>query len=129
MSTSQSLSSEAYIDSDEDSDAEDTSSSYLRDTTVPHLRSCQVIPPIPVNITDEECRLAQAFSQKLKRFGVTVSISKRRKGYRAKVTELPACMVEREANMVKKARQTVAADLAEVMCKRAKHVPDSLYSD
>lgn len=109
------LTQDAYVNSNSDSDSEDTSSSYLQDTTVPYLRSCRVIPPIPINITDEECRLAQAFSQKLKRFGVTVSISKRRKDYRAEVTELPACMVEREANMVKKARQTVAADLAEAL--------------
>lgn len=80
------------------------------------LRSSLVIPPIPINTTEEERRLAQAYSEKLDRLGVSVVFKKKndRREQRSEVTRLPACLVEREANMLKKAKQPIATDLAEV---------------
>lgn len=90
------------------SDAESSSESCLR--------SSLVIPPIPINTTEEERRLAQAYSEKLDRLGVSVVFKKKndRREQISEVTRLPACLVEREANMLKKAKQPIATDLAEV---------------
>lgn len=79
-----------------------------------YLRSSSVIPPIPIGITREEKRLARAFSGKLARLGVEVIFKRKGKDQQAQVRRVPACLVEREANMVRKAKQPIATDLAEV---------------
>ena len=74
------------------------------------IRSSEVTPALRIGLSLSELRLLEAYSPKMKRIGIKYTLSEDS----AMVTHLPACVVEKEANELKRGRQTIATSTAEV---------------
>ncbi|XP_041468883.1 uncharacterized protein LOC121418804 [Lytechinus variegatus] len=83
------------------------------------IRTSDVTPALPISLSSSELRLLEAYPQKMKRIGIAYQLSEDS----ALVTRLPACVVEKEANELKRGRQTIATSVAETLIKE---VLDSL---
>eukprot|EP00057_Strongylocentrotus_purpuratus_P030030 XP_780519.3 PREDICTED: DNA mismatch repair protein Mlh3 [Strongylocentrotus purpuratus] len=77
------------------------------------IRTSEVTPALRIGLSPSELRLLEAYSPKMKRIGIEYTLS----GDSAMVTHLPACFVEKEANELKRGRQTIATSMAETLIK------------
>lgn len=79
------------------------------------LLKSNITPPVTVNLSVSELRLMKGFQHKFARLGIDYDLTEDQACVR--VNRLPACVAEREANELKRGRQTVANGIAETLIK------------
>ncbi|XP_067680769.1 DNA mismatch repair protein Mlh3-like [Haliotis asinina] len=86
------------------------------DVTDCSIKSSQVSPPRTLTFTEENVRLIKSFRDEFKRIGVTFTINGSSR-YSLNIHSIPACLVEREANEVRRGRESVVMDIVETLIK------------
>ncbi|XP_041351315.1 uncharacterized protein LOC121370257 [Gigantopelta aegis] len=80
------------------------------------IKQSQLIPPKALCVTDEEIRLMKSFRAEINRIGITFTCSSTNRN-QVNIHTVPACIVEREANELKRKRDSVAMEIVEVLLK------------
>ncbi|XP_006811535.1 DNA mismatch repair protein Mlh3-like [Saccoglossus kowalevskii] len=78
------------------------------------IRSSRVIPAVTIILTPGEIRIMEAFKSNIEKLGVTFNITG---SDIIEIHTLPACLMEREVNEVKRGRQPVALSIVETLLK------------
>ncbi|XP_046555149.1 uncharacterized protein LOC124264450 [Haliotis rubra] len=86
------------------------------DVTDCSIKSSQVSPPRTLTFTEENVRLIKSFRDEFKRIGVTFTINGSSRDS-LNIHSIPACLVEREANEVRRGRESVVMDIVEILIK------------
>ncbi|XP_071079978.1 DNA mismatch repair protein Mlh3-like [Haliotis cracherodii] len=86
------------------------------DVTDCSIKPSQVSPPRTLTFTEENVRLIKSFRDEFKRIGVTFTINGSSRNS-LNIHSIPACLVEREANEVRRGRESVVMDIVESLIK------------
>ncbi|XP_070579166.1 LOW QUALITY PROTEIN: DNA mismatch repair protein Mlh3-like [Ptychodera flava] len=84
------------------------------DGTKPQIKSSIVTPPVNISLSAAEVRLLQAFRSDIERLGVKFNVTG---DTDIEISTLPACLMEKEANHIKRGRQPVAISIIETLLK------------